>query len=42
MRNKKQSSPLALFLQCQRKILLLVLRKDISKDQKLFDELARL
>jgi hypothetical protein len=42
MANKKQLGVLALILACQRKILRIILQKDISENQKLFDELARL
>jgi hypothetical protein len=38
----KKISILALFLACQRKILRILLQKDISKNQELFDDLARL
>jgi hypothetical protein len=39
---KKKISVVALFLACQRKILRILLQKDISENQELFDELARL
>jgi len=42
MTTKKHIGILALFLACQRKILKIILQKDISKNQELFDELARL
>lgn len=42
MATKKKITILALFLACQRKILRILLQKDISKNQELFDDLARL
>jgi len=42
MANKKKISVLALVLACQRRILRILLQKDISENQELFDDLARL
>jgi hypothetical protein len=42
MATKRKISVLALVLACQRKILQIILQKDISRNQKLFDDLARL
>jgi len=42
MVTKKKITVIALVLSFQRKILQILLQKDISKNQELFDELARL
>lgn len=42
MATKRKISVLALFLACQRRVLRILLQKDISKNQELFDDLARL